>query len=134
VADQELAFLSHSEAQEIECKTEREFALRCLAVGCFLVHQVPVGESVIDFLVINPRRAQEGVLPQGRLVEVTLMSKSQKDVKNVRRHPKDKHKVRNTTGERKERQITAMKNSGYSWTILYKENIHQMLLGSRRLS
>lgn len=129
--EHEFTYLTRQEAEAITSQSEREFALRCLAVGCLLVHQVQVGMSTIDFLVINPRRRTEtGALTEGKLVEVTLMSEDQKDKKFVKRHHKDKgHKTLNTTGQRKDRQIQAMEASGYSWTILYKESIRRLLRG-----
>ncbi|MBP9781771.1 hypothetical protein KBC89_03890, partial [Candidatus Woesebacteria bacterium] len=49
-------YLNVEQAKALKSASERDFALRCLAVGCLLVHQIPVGSSVIDFLVINPKR------------------------------------------------------------------------------
>ncbi len=103
--------------------TERAFALRCIAVGCIVFHEVRIGSSLIDFLVINPRINRTGE-HTGILVEVTRMRKAQKDVKAVRCPGKNNRKKRpNLTGKRKNRQIEAMAASGLRWTILYGENL-----------
>ena len=39
---------------------ERNFALACLEVGCEVYHQVEVGDSDIDFLVVNPQAGSSG--------------------------------------------------------------------------
>ncbi len=119
--------LSLDDAQKITSESERVFALRCLAVGCVLYYQVPVGHSVIDFLVENPKVPQSS----GTLVEVTLMDKEwlhKKRLKKLGKHTKTKRK-NNVTGKRKERQIQSMKDSGWRWTILYKNNIAAIVSG-----
>ena len=123
--------LSIEQAQELIDDSERYFALRCIAAGCLLWHEIPIDQSCIDFLVVNPKILAEGELPtyeSGTLVEVTFLSVFDKDKKmKVVSKNGVKKKVLNETGKRKNNQIQAMRNSGHRWTILYKENLVKML-------
>jgi|GEM_PF-1983822 len=125
--------LSVEQAKTISSSSERNFALRCLAVGCLLYYQVPIGHSCIDFLVINPKAHQHADLLEesyGILVEVTLLSRADKEKKTRQKVIKGKKKkLVNKTGLRKERQIQAMAISGYRWTILYEENMEKIMKG-----
>lgn len=131
-------YLTLEQAEALKSDSERDFALRCLAVGCLLVHQIPVGSSVIDFLVINPKRyANASGEPRGKLVEVTQLDESPKRQKNTasgRRKSASKYKKKQKykkTKERKNRQVEAMTFSGYPWTILYNEQLKNMKRAAR---
>ncbi len=130
LVENNLQYLTLEQAKALKSASERDFALRCLAVGCLLVHQIPVGSSVIDFLVINPKRyANASVEPRGKLVEVTQLDESPRRQKNTasgRRKSENKYKKKQKyikTKARKNRQIEAMKASEYPWTILYSEQL-----------
>lgn len=116
--------LTLEEALKLPSESERLFAVRCILVGCILEHQVPVGSSVIDFLVRNPKRIDS----DGKLVEVTLLDRVQqggssgKSRRNRRKAQRNRRKNSGTV-ERKQRQIVAMQASGLPWTILYNEHI-----------
>lgn len=118
--------LTKNQAEEIPNQSERLFALRCLAVGCVVYYQVPVGQSLIDFLVTNPKVPQS----KGTLVEVTLLDKESMHKRRIKKAGKNrKRKTTNRTAKRKERQIESMKESGGRWTILYKDNIAGIVSG-----
>ena len=109
-------FLKMEEALELKSDSERYFAVACLRVDCYVYYQIAIENSVIDFLVINPR------LPKGhrtgKLVEVTMMDRSELFL------------VDNRTSQRKQHQIENMKGSGLASTILYRkemEKLHQKL-------
>ena len=115
--------LSEVEALGIKDEGERAFALACLESDCLVFHQITVGQSKIDFFVLNPKNPST----EGKLVEVTLESKEDIDKKHIRkgkgRHAK---KVINTTGMRKQRQIESMRTSGLPWTILCRNEINNL--------
>ncbi len=101
---------------------ERLFAEACLTSGCVLFHPVQVGESEIDFWVINPKSQSPG-----KLVEVTLEDEADLDKKTVtKKISGKKKKVPNKTGERKKRQIENMSESGHSWTILFRTHLENI--------
>lgn len=97
-----------------------------------LAYQIPIGKSIIDFLVINPKRyGSDKVKPRGKLVEVTYYNPNPRDQKNQSRKNKGawgrKRRIKQQeTQARKSRQIEAMKMSGYPWTILYFEQIENI--------
>jgi hypothetical protein len=115
------------EALEIRDQGERDFALKCLTMGLLLQHEVTIGQSLIDFFLINPKRLA-AIGESGTLIEVTQMPKANKDKKFVTKKKKGKKKkVLNKTGQRKQRQIEAMKASGYRWIILYRETLRKIM-------
>jgi hypothetical protein len=120
-------FLTIEQAMEIKDEGERVFALSCIAVGCNLQHQISVGDSIIDFLVVNPKKPPH-LENKGTLVEVTLMPKEDIDKRTLLRKIKGKkRRVINKTGFRKKRQEKSMTESDYQWTMLYRENILNLL-------
>lgn len=136
--ERDFEYLTLEQAKALKSDSERDFALRCLAVGCLLVHQIPVGSSVIDFLVINPKRYIDSAIePRGKLVEVTYFNKvSRSHRKSTQKkntgtkEKKNRHKYQETKA-RKNRQIEAMKASGYPWTILYSEQLTNIKRAAR---
>lgn len=131
--ERDFEYLTLEQAKALKSDSERDFALRCLAVGCLLVHQIPVGSSVIDFLVINPKRyTNAGGETRGKLVEVTQLDESPKMQHNStdkRRKSRSKNKIKQQyqkTKARKERQVDAMRSSGHPWTILYGEQLRRI--------
>ncbi|HNS65543.1 MAG TPA: hypothetical protein PKJ26_03540 [Candidatus Woesebacteria bacterium] len=136
--ERDFEYLTLEQAKALNSASERDFALRCLAVGCLLVHQIPVGSSVIDFLVINPKRyTNAGGETRGKLVEVTQLDESperQINSTNKRRKSRNKNKIKQQyqkTKARKERQVDAMRSSGHPWTILYNEQLKNMKRAAR---
>jgi hypothetical protein len=126
-SEKDIPPLTLADALAIASDSERIFALKCLAVGCKVWYQVLVGHSIIDFLVVNPKRP-DNHSKKGTLVEVTLLKKEhayQKCLKKLIRGKKNRT-VPNTTGQRKQRQIEAMQASGYHWTILYHHNLRSL--------
>jgi hypothetical protein len=114
--------LSEEEAYGITDEAEKIFALRCLEKGILLYHQVEVGNSVIDFLVVNPK-----AVSPGKIVEVTMQKKEDLEKKTVTiGEGKNKRTVPNKTGFRKQRQIESMKQSGWNWTILMNEEMKRL--------
>ncbi|HEX9008200.1 MAG TPA: hypothetical protein VF837_02990 [Patescibacteria group bacterium] len=115
--------LSEEDARGIKDEGERAFALACLEADCLVFHQIVVGQSKIDFFVLNPKNPST----EGKLVEVTLESKEDIEKKHIRkgkgRHAK---KVINTTGMRKQRQIESMRSSGLPWTILCRNEVENL--------
>ncbi len=93
-----ISFLNKEQALAIPNPTERLFALRVLEAGCEIAHQIPIGDSVIDFLVVNPNNPRS----QGKLVETTLMMREQMDQNTIAKMVKGKkRRVTNDTGKRK---------------------------------
>lgn len=95
-------YLTPREARRIKDQYERDFALRVLAAGCVVFYQIPVGASVIDFLIINPKRSDGS---EGILVEIT-------------------HSEKMTA--RKYRQKEAMIASGMKSVLLMRENLNKI--------
>jgi hypothetical protein len=87
---------------------ERVFATACLRKGIRVTHQIPVGNSVIDFKV-ETRTGDE------RLVEVTCASRKSAE--------KDR---------RKKRQLENMVKSGLSHSLLCAENLMQIQRENRK--
>ena len=115
--------LTEAEALSIKDQGERDFALACIEVGCLLYTQIPVGNSRIDFLVVNPKNPSS----KGKLVEVTYEKRADIEKKHIKKGKGHQaKKVINTTGMRKLRQIDRMKNSGLPWTILCGEEMENL--------
>lgn len=131
------------DARKIKDEAERSFALLCLAHGLILKHQIPVGDSVIDFLVINPKSKNK----KGKLVEVTLCNAdvlkekipknlvSQEDTygsyaKDISDHSFDQVKNRG----RKARQLKRMQNSGFHYTMLFRITMEKIIQNCSDLS
>jgi hypothetical protein len=112
--------LSREWAEELKNQGERDFALACLEVGCEVYYQIAVGDSMIDFYVVNPKTKTEG-----KLVEVTMEKRLiwKKYIHKVWRSEK---KVVNTTGLRKQRQLDSMMQSGHKWTMLFDEEVSNL--------
>lgn len=72
--------LTTQTAKKIINEGERNFALACLGVGCEVYHQIAVGISNIDFLVINPKANTEG-----KLVEVTMEKRANIEKKFIKK-------------------------------------------------
>lgn len=118
-----LSFLNEEQASAIPSPTERLFALRVLEVGCEIAHQIPVGDSTIDFFIINPKNPRS----EGRLVETTQMSREQMCQNTITKKVKGKkRRVANDTGRRKKRQEAAMESSGLPWTIMFGDNLNKI--------
>jgi hypothetical protein len=113
--------LTKEEAVQINDLRERTFALACIKVGCEVYSQIPVGNSRIDFFVINPKN------DRGKLVEITYESREDIYKKNLTVIKKGRKKrVPNNTGLRKQRQIESMKASGLPWTILCRDEMQKI--------
>ena len=127
----ESKYLTLERAELIEEISKRIFALKCISVGCLVQEEIAVGHSIIDFLVINPKRLEhEETL--GKLVEVTMMSKLDLMKNKVHRRVNGrKRRVLNKSGIRKQRQIESMIQSEYPWTILYGEHIGNIVDASK---
>ena len=114
--------LTETEASVLENEGERLFAEACLEVGCEVYYGIQVGNSKIDFFVINPH-----AYSQGKLVEVTMERKEELDkmiVTRIRNGVKTEEV--NKTGFRKNRQIENMKESGHKWTILFDSEVKNL--------
>lgn len=87
---------------------ERVYATACLKNGEKVIHQIPVGDSLIDFKV-ETRSGDE------RLVEVTVAKRksAQKD-------------------RRKKRQLKNMEKSGLDYSLLCAEDLVQIKMGNGR--
>lgn len=87
-----------------------------------MAYQIPIGQSIIDFLVINPKRyGSDKVKPRGKLVEVTYIDEVEKEYVSEKRK-----RIHQEMRARKLRQVEAMKASGYPWTILYFEQLENI--------
>lgn len=124
------------DARKIKDQAERSFALLCLAYGLILKHQIPVGDSVIDFLVINPKSKNK----KGKLVEITLCNADVLKEKTPNNPPFDDHTyggyAKNISGQnfntvknigRKARQLKRMQDSGYAHTMLFRNTMEKIL-------
>ena len=72
--------LTEELAGEIKNQGEKAFALACLEVGCEVYYQIPVGDSNIDFRVINPKANN-----RGKLVEITMEKRKDVEKKFVQK-------------------------------------------------
>lgn len=97
--------------------SERDFALRALNVGCEVYYSIPVGNSLIDFYVVNPKRKEED---GGIIVEVTELLKEDLQAGTTTC-------VSSRTAQRKKRQIEAMVATGRKYVVLFGENLIRML-------
>ena len=109
-------------AEKLRNQGEKDFALACLEVGCEVYYQIPIGDSKIDFYVVNPK-ANTG----GKLVEVTMEKRTDLRKRYIQRgRGGQKKRVINATGLRKQRQMDNMKQSGYRWTMLFSEEVSNL--------
>ena len=106
-------------AEKLRYQGEKDFALACLEVGCEVYYQIPIGDSKIDFYVVNPK-ANTG----GKLVEVTMEKRDELKKRYIQKgRGVQKKRVINATGLRKQRQLDSMRQSGHKWTVLFNEEI-----------
>lgn len=135
----EIKFLRICDARKIKDDAERSFALLCLSVGLLLKHQIPVGDSTIDFLVVNPKSKNK----KGKLVEITMCKK---DVLKEKEQNNGSYiqspnltyggYAKNISGQkfntvknigRKARQLKRMQDSGYAHTMLFRNTMEKIL-------
>jgi hypothetical protein len=91
-------------------KGERAFATACVRQGISLTHQIPVGNSIIDFRTETPSG-------KCKLVEVTISKRS------VAKRD-----------DRKKKQIEDMENSGMPYVLICKRELKNIKDNNKKYS